>query len=1125
MQIQNVQTMTESMSRGTLQKKLLLGLNLDTVLNEAQNLVDSINTDDSSDDDIDEMLENYGKQWNQGMCNKTFSPRREAWATELFNENSSSDEDTNVEDDLRQYQNVSAYRKQIEPLVTSLRFDGSNRVNAQLIFKRQRYKSRSLKRMQSKLDSFGLDNKNTIVKHIKSRRSSQKKELDFDVLRKRIWRKIAKKDIAKGYRLHLQSQNNRFSKLKMLSINASNRVQSFAAVQHPHANDHTTSSRMHTSQNAETERFQNSNLLSNKLYSSTSDKIDSDSTINLNNSQDAEKSTPEIELDVLIAQAELYACGMTSELTDSESNISQVISNNKSFPGSQPSLFVGKMFDYQLQGVSWLAKLFSNQLNGILADEDALSKSLQVVAFLGYLAERMQVFGPFLVVSKDCNVKRWQQEFSEHLPSFKVLRHSGDSSRDVLKVYSDEPEYDFYPFHVLLTTHELILSDMEYFDKINWQYIVVDATEDDTQTRFSSQIAVDFNSSKCVLLKSKPLSTSLPQLWYLLQFLMPNLFQKHVQFECIEDKIRKDKTLIKRLRTALGPFFLRRSNIDSASSDTAVGTNENTLMLCEMTFQQMLIYDCLQKSLVVDKILSNKRNVLPSRSIALKNLVVQFRKVCNHPALIQSKYHSSPVYFCNSTDLKLSKLIYHSFVNKLDSRAHIFCQDLNIHSSYNLHCTMNDARSRGLFSLAYLTGLSLGEYCRLVSNSYDPDELLRLRFSQENLQSQYDHMRTFHKENDVKKLNLFICGNRATYHQDNMWKELVFLHHFRNFFTHVIYRPLNCTGASKGENHSNIQAITPSKLIQNCYQPCVVSPQHLVYCSDSSFILWWHRYYQQLPRPFSTFGQSCFVRFPDDHDILRSSTKMQALAHLLQELSKVGGGQKVLICSKMDAMLRLLEELMMMKQYSHHRITADKTATWVLDHDSSSEFHVYLCGTAIVDLDTVPAINTVIFYDSDCYHIAEQRVIKHVRNQSAKEKFSTSVYYLVCKGTVDQRMFHLAEEKEELQRMMSSSEVAVLTDTEILSVLFDDDKVVQEVLHRHESSHQKRCKHHRKRKIAAPPSKLQSKKVFNVVSPAASPSKASPSKAKLSTDCDKVAHISSWYSSTNRQKNKTSIKN
>jgi E1A-binding protein p400 len=51
-----------------------------------------------------------------------------------------------------------------------------------------------------------------------------------------------------------------------------------------------------------------------------------------------------------------------------------------------PSLLYGALRDYQKIGLDWLAKLYRKSLNGILADEAGLGKTVQIIAFFAHLA-------------------------------------------------------------------------------------------------------------------------------------------------------------------------------------------------------------------------------------------------------------------------------------------------------------------------------------------------------------------------------------------------------------------------------------------------------------------------------------------------------------------------------------------------------------------------------------------------------------------------------------------------------------------------------------------------------------------------------------------------------------------
>jgi len=55
----------------------------------------------------------------------------------------------------------------------------------------------------------------------------------------------------------------------------------------------------------------------------------------------------------------------------------------------QPSILKGggSLRDYQLEGLNWLARLYTSGISGVLADEMGLGKTVQTVAMIGYLEE------------------------------------------------------------------------------------------------------------------------------------------------------------------------------------------------------------------------------------------------------------------------------------------------------------------------------------------------------------------------------------------------------------------------------------------------------------------------------------------------------------------------------------------------------------------------------------------------------------------------------------------------------------------------------------------------------------------------------------------------------------------
>ncbi|CAN1344221.1 ATP-dependent DNA helicase DDM1 [Linum perenne] len=76
-----------------------------------------------------------------------------------------------------------------------------------------------------------------------------------------------------------------------------------------------------------------------------------------------------------------------------------------------PLLTGGKLKSYQLKGVKWLISLWQNGLNGILADQMGLGKTIQTIGFLAHLKGK-GLDGPYLVIAPLSTLANWVNEFA-----------------------------------------------------------------------------------------------------------------------------------------------------------------------------------------------------------------------------------------------------------------------------------------------------------------------------------------------------------------------------------------------------------------------------------------------------------------------------------------------------------------------------------------------------------------------------------------------------------------------------------------------------------------------------------------------------------------------------------------
>jgi ATP-dependent DNA helicase len=74
-----------------------------------------------------------------------------------------------------------------------------------------------------------------------------------------------------------------------------------------------------------------------------------------------------------------------------------------------PLVTGGRLKGYQLRGIKWLISLWQNGLNGILADQMGLGKTVQTIGLLAHLKGK-GMYGPFLVVAPLSTLSNWVSE-------------------------------------------------------------------------------------------------------------------------------------------------------------------------------------------------------------------------------------------------------------------------------------------------------------------------------------------------------------------------------------------------------------------------------------------------------------------------------------------------------------------------------------------------------------------------------------------------------------------------------------------------------------------------------------------------------------------------------------------
>ncbi|KAF9585858.1 hypothetical protein BGW38_000414 [Lunasporangiospora selenospora] len=268
----------------------------------------------------------------------------------------------------------------------------------------------------------------------------------------------------------------------------------------------------------------------------------------------------------------------------------------------QPSLVTGGILrDYQLAGVEWLISLYENGLNGILADEMGLGKTLQTLSFLAFLREK-GVWGPFLITAPLSTLANWVNEIERFTPSVPVvLYHGNPEERAHIRTRKFRKLDASFP--ICVTSYEIVMNDRKYLQKYPWKYIVVD--EGHRLKNMNCKLIRElktYHSANRLLLSGTPLQNNLSELWSLLNFLLPDIFddlesfQEWFDFSDINAKEGQDRILgeesqsgiVSSLHHILKPFLLRRVKTDVEHS---LPKKKEYCLYCPLTPAQKEWYD------------------------------------------------------------------------------------------------------------------------------------------------------------------------------------------------------------------------------------------------------------------------------------------------------------------------------------------------------------------------------------------------------------------------------------------------------------------------------------------------------------------------------------------------------
>ncbi|CAI9734305.1 helicase domino-like [Octopus vulgaris] len=306
-----------------------------------------------------------------------------------------------------------------------------------------------------------------------------------------------------------------------------------------------------------------------------------------------------------------------------------------------PFLLKHTLREYQHVGLDWLATMHEKKLNGILADEMGLGKTIQTIALLAHLACEKGIWGPHLIVVPTSVMLNWEMELKKWCPAFKILTYYGNPKERKAKRTGWTKTN---AFHVCITSYKLVIQDHQAFRRKKWKYFILDEAQNIKNFKSQRwQTLLNFQSQRRLLLTGTPLQNSLMELWSLMHFLMPNVFSSHKDFKewfanplsgMIEGSHEYNDNLIKRLHKVLRPFLLRRLKDDV---EKQMPKKYEHVVMCRLSKRQRFLYDEFMSQT------KTKETLASGHFMSVINVLMQLRKVCNHPNLFDPRPIVSPL--------------------------------------------------------------------------------------------------------------------------------------------------------------------------------------------------------------------------------------------------------------------------------------------------------------------------------------------------------------------------------------------------------------------------------------------------------------------------------------------------
>ena len=721
-----------------------------------------------------------------------------------------------------------------------------------------------------------------------------------------------------------------------------------------------------------------------------------------------------------------------------------------------PFLLKATLRSYQHVGMDWLATVYRKNLNCILADEMGLGKTIMTISLLAWLAVERGIWGPHLVVVPTSVMINWETEFRRFCPAFKLLTYFGTQKerKEKRKGWSKPNS-----FHVCITTYTLVIQDAAAFKRKKWRYLILDEAHMIKNWRSQRwQTLLNFNAARRLLLTGTPLQNDLMELWSLMHFLMPHVFRSHAEFrqwfsapiqttveggaDAAAQQAAANKKIVGRLHAILRPFLLRRLKCDVEKN---LPPKIEHVINCRLSKRQRLLYEDFISRADVKSTLSG------GNFLGVLNILMQLRKVCNHPDLFEGRAIVS-AFDMPALQLHLPSLIaeatpklaaigalgFSPLARRLDDHPPPSWARIAAVSTEEALALAAVAPLQGEAARAAARAEAAGKLAVPVDEPPTSMACVALRGAQAR-QAARDRRWRAERASSLARLSQQRCmlSECHPYGSDllaacsvpsQVALALGAVRQPRHYWAGTAALGAVAAGADPAE-----RAVTCSEIVENFTFaiPKARAPSPQSYCSHSLA----HRQLSmdrveisaaaataaapELLAPFHAAAMRQQLFFPDRRLIQFDCGKLQELAELLRKLKR--GGHRAIIFTQMSKMLDVLEAFINLHGHTYLRLDGttkpEQRQILMTKYNTNPKIFLFISSTRSGGVGVnLTGADTVIFYDSDwnpamdaqaqdrCHRIGQTRTVH--------------IYRLITEKTIEENIKKKSDQKRLLDSLV-----------------------------------------------------------------------------------------------------------